>query len=187
MNEVLKTIKERFSCRSYTGDPVPTEKLDQIVTAALQAPTAIDAQRFRLIVITNKKLIEELDAQALELLKNEPNPTTYERIKSRGGAVYYNAPCMIIILKETDNAHGIVDSGVMVQTIALAASSLDINSVICAMANIPFWPKNEKADELKKKIGWQEGYDFAMGILLGQGNTTKEPHTLHPEKVHYVK
>lgn len=186
MNEVLQTIQNRFSCRSYTGEPIEQEKLDAIVKAALQSPTAMDAQRFKLIVITNKDIVDQLNEEALQVLKNDPDPSLYERIKSRGGVVYYNAPCMVLVLKDADSKHGICDSGIMVQTMSLAATSLGIDSVICAMAAIPFSDKSKKAAEYKKKVGWEEGQEFAMGILLGQGNMTKEPHAIRPEKVHYV-
>ncbi|MCL1994815.1 MAG: nitroreductase family protein [Defluviitaleaceae bacterium] len=187
MNEVLKTIQNRFSCRGYTGEPIEQEKLDAIVKAALQSPTAMDAQRFKLIVITNKDMVDQLNEAAMEVLKSDPNPAFYERIKSRGGKVYYNAPCMVLVLKDADSKHGICDSGIMVQTMALAATSLGVDSVICAMASIPFSDKSKNAAEYKSKVGWEADQEFAMGILLGQGNITKEPHTISPQKVHYVR
>ena len=39
MNESLKTLLERRSCRSYKPDPIPQEVLDQILEAGMYAPT----------------------------------------------------------------------------------------------------------------------------------------------------
>ena len=41
MNETLKTLMERRSCRSYKSDPVPAEILDQILEAGTFAATGM--------------------------------------------------------------------------------------------------------------------------------------------------
>ena len=40
MNEVLKNIQSRRSCRKYQADMVPQELIDQVVEAGLYAPSA---------------------------------------------------------------------------------------------------------------------------------------------------
>ena len=44
-------VKERYSVRSYKSDPVPGDKLEQVLEAARLAPTAANRQPFQLIVI----------------------------------------------------------------------------------------------------------------------------------------
>ena len=44
-------VKERYSVRSYKSDPVPGDKLEQVLEAARLAPTAANRQAFQLIVI----------------------------------------------------------------------------------------------------------------------------------------
>ena len=41
MNETLKTLKERRSCRSYRPDPVPAEILDRILEAGTYAASGM--------------------------------------------------------------------------------------------------------------------------------------------------
>ena len=41
MNETLKTLVERRSCRSYKPDPVPAEIMDQILEAGTYAATGM--------------------------------------------------------------------------------------------------------------------------------------------------
>ncbi|MBI4267521.1 MAG: nitroreductase family protein [Chloroflexi bacterium] len=43
-------VKKRYSVRAYRRDPVPDEKLQQILEAVRLAPTAANRQPFRLIV-----------------------------------------------------------------------------------------------------------------------------------------
>ena len=51
MNEVLKVIGSRYSCRSYTGEPVEKEKVEAIALAAVQSPSAVNRQAWKIIVI----------------------------------------------------------------------------------------------------------------------------------------
>ncbi|MCL1935620.1 MAG: nitroreductase family protein [Defluviitaleaceae bacterium] len=190
MNEVLKTIENRYSCRGYTGAPVEEEKIKLIAKAALHSPSAVNQQKWRLKIITNKKLIDRLSDEALEFLKNDPKSEgAYKRILDRGGICYYNAPCMILVLKdvseEVQKMNNLdIDCGILVQNMAIAATSLGLNNVIAAMTSLPF--KGENSQELKKLVGWSENLEFGIGFLVGYGNNSKEPHEIDWDKVEYI-
>jgi nitroreductase len=53
-------IRKRYSVRAYKADPVPDDKLRQVLEAAHLAPTAANRQPFRLIVIHTAGREEEL-------------------------------------------------------------------------------------------------------------------------------
>ncbi len=52
--------KKRYSVRAYKPDPVPDDKLQQVLEAARLAPTAANRQPFKLIVIHTAGREEEL-------------------------------------------------------------------------------------------------------------------------------
>ena len=56
----ISIAKKRYSCRSYSSQPVPNETIEQVLEAARIAPSAVNAQPFRLIVITDVSLREEV-------------------------------------------------------------------------------------------------------------------------------
>jgi len=58
--EFSKLIKERYSVRAYTPDPVEDEKLEKVLEAARLAPTAANRQPFQLLVIHTEGREEEL-------------------------------------------------------------------------------------------------------------------------------
>ncbi|MCL2619983.1 MAG: nitroreductase family protein [Defluviitaleaceae bacterium] len=186
MNEVLKVIEERFSCRGFIGDKIDEGKLKAIAKAALHAPSAINRQPWRLLVINDKSTVSRLDNAALTHMKEMEDQMYYNRIMERGGKVFYDAPCLFLILKEKDWKWGEMDAGIMTQNIALATHSLGLSSVIVAMAAFPF--QSKEAEELKKLIKWPEGdgWEFAMGVLVGEGINKKDPHEIDWEKVTFV-
>lgn len=184
MNEVLTTIQNRFSCRGYDGRPVEREKVEALAKAALQAPSAMNLQPWEIIVITDKTLIDELDAAAMHTLANAEDKSLFNRMAERGGKIFYNAPCLFLVMKDKSAKWADLDCGIVSQNIALAATSVGLDNVIVAMASIPFnGPNGEKYKQL---MGWPEGYEFGMGVCVGYGNTTKEPHEINLDKVRYI-
>ena len=183
MNETLKTITGRYSCRDFTGAALSDEQIKSIVEAALAAPSAMNRQPWHIIVVTDKALIDELDVEAMSILAAADDKSGYERIKSRGGKVYYNAPCMVLVVSN-GSGFAAMDCGILSQNAALAAASLGLGSVICGMAGIPL--SGPRGDELKKRLKFPDGYDFAISILVGAAKSRKEPHELDKGKVTYI-
>jgi len=183
MNDVLKTIAERNSCRNFSPAPINDEQVNALVKAALAAPSALNRQPWHIIAITNKPLIEEMDKYAMESIKTQ-NEEMYKRMMDRGGTIFYNAPCLIVIAKD-DTDYATLDCGIVSQNIALAAHSLGLGNVICGMARIPL--SGEKGDEFKKRINFPEGYTFGMSVCIGTAISGKEPHELDMNKVTYIK
>jgi len=58
--EFRELIERRYSARAYRPDPVPEEKLQQVLEAARLAPTAANRQAFRILVIRTRGREEEL-------------------------------------------------------------------------------------------------------------------------------
>lgn len=52
--------QNRFSCRKFTDKTVEREKIDLILKSALAAPTAVNKQPQKILVVTDKNLLEKL-------------------------------------------------------------------------------------------------------------------------------
>ena len=58
----LDVIMTRTSIRNFTGDPVSKEQLETILKAGMAAPTAMNVQPWRFVVVTDKDKIAEVFA-----------------------------------------------------------------------------------------------------------------------------
>lgn len=183
MNETLKTIFDRYSCRDFAPEPLTDEQVETLVKTALAAPSAMNLQPWHIIAVKDKLLIEELDAEIMSFVEAQGGEF-YERMKARGGKALYNAPCMIIIAKDDSKDSAVLDCGIATQNIALAAHSMGLASVICGMMRIPL--NGEKGAEFTKRLKLPEGYSFGMSVLLGNAKSGKEPHELDMNKVTYI-
>ena len=183
MNEVIKAIRERNSCRDFNGAPLTGEQVKTLVEAALAAPSGMNRQPWHVIVVTDKDMIDELDAGCMKTLAAAEDKSGYERIMSRGGKIFYNAPFMMIVTTGREGGSP-MDCGILSENVALAAHSLGLGNVICGMAGIPF--SGAGASEAKKKFKFPEGHEFSIAVLAGAANSGKAPHELDMAKVTYI-
>ena len=58
--DALQAIRTRRSIRVYQDKPVPEELVQQILTAAMYAPSAGDARPWQFVVITDCKLLRQI-------------------------------------------------------------------------------------------------------------------------------
>ena len=52
---VMQNILARKSVRSYTGDTIPAAVMEQLLRAAMAAPSGMDARPWQVVVLTNKE------------------------------------------------------------------------------------------------------------------------------------
>ena len=181
MNGTLKTIAERYSCRDFADTPLTDEQIKLLVDAALASPSAMNRQPWQINVITDKSFIEEMDADGMKALAEAEDKTTYERFMQRGGTLYYNAPCMFLILKKPGTD---LDIGIVSENISLAASALGLGNVICGMAAIPF--NGAKAETFRQKAGFIDGWEFGMTVLVGYAEKPGNPHEPDMSKIRFI-
>lgn len=178
MNEVLNVIKNRYSCRDFNGETIENEKIEALALAAIQAPSAMNRQAWQIVVIKDKNLIDQMDHYAMEELKNREDKSLYERMMSRGGKLFYNASVVIVVAIEEGKK---LDCGIVVENIALAATSLGLGNCICGMASLPL-----SSEEYSKKI-IPEGYVFGTSILVGYATNDEGcPHEPDMSKITYI-
>ena len=181
MNETLNVIAKRYSCRAYDGRLPEKSMLEAIALAAVQAPSGMNRQPWQIVILTNKSFIEEMDEEGMKILSEAEDKTAYERFMSRGGKLFYNAPCMFLILQKSGSD---LDSGIVSQNIALASSSLGLGNVICGMARIPF--NGAKGESYKARAGFSDSWEFGMAVLVGYAEKPGTPHEADMSKIRFL-
>jgi len=183
MTETIKSIRDRNSCRDFADTPLTDEQIKLLVESALAAPSGLNMQPWHVTVITNKDFIEELDKEGVAVLAADEDKSYYNRVMGRGGKMFYNAPCMIAVSAD-GSKWSQIDSGILCQNIALTAQSIGLGSCIVGLLRMPLI--SARGDEFKKRMKFPEGYELALGVLVGNVKTGKEPHELEFNRVSYV-
>ncbi|MBR5497579.1 MAG: nitroreductase [Clostridia bacterium] len=117
MNEILKNIRTRRSCRKFRDEMISNEILDEIISAGLYAPSAMNTQLWQITVVKNDEKIVSLQ----KAVANALDRPDYHR--------FYGAPVFIIVTVPEDYRHGAVDTACVLENMFLAAHSLGVASV----------------------------------------------------------
>ena len=134
MNETLKVLETRRSCRKFKPDMVKDEELDAILRAGTYAATGMGKQSPIIIVIKDRQQREALaDAN--------------RRVGGwdKGFDPFYGAPVVLIVLAKKDISTHVYDGSLVMGNLMIAAESLGVASIWIHRAK-------EEFELLKKKI-----------------------------------
>jgi nitroreductase len=59
---MIDAIAKRYSCRAYKDEPIDEDVIEEIVTAGMRAPSAVNRRPWHIIVVTDAELREQLAA-----------------------------------------------------------------------------------------------------------------------------
>lgn len=174
-NSILETIAARSSVRAFTGQKLSAGQLELLTDAALAAPSGMNNQPWRVVAVTNEELLKDIEKACFEHFKEKNMQAVLDRLESRGGTLFYNAPAVIFV-PVTGNAK--MDAGILVQNIALAAKSIGLDSVIIGLSGVIFgdgvW---------EERLQFPEGYEYGISIAVGYAEKEFKPHELDRSKV----
>ncbi|MGN1344589.1 MAG: nitroreductase family protein [Traorella sp.] len=186
INETLMNLSKRFSCGAFESSSLEKEKIDAIVQAALHSPSGTNAQPYRIVIVTNQALLQEMETETMQMMAQTPAyKGFYEMVQSSNMKLFYDAPCMIVLPIDSKNPYSKYDCGIVAQSIAIAAQSLGVASHIIAINELVF--EGDKASYFKEKMYFPENYEFGLAILLGYAKKEKEPHKIDLSKLIYVE
>ena len=168
---VLENILSRKSVRQYTAEPVSEEHIQTLLKAAMAAPSAVNYQPWRFVVVTER---EQLNAMA-EVLP-------FARMLKQ-------APLAIIVCGETlwfegkENIFWQQDCSAATQNLLLAAEALGLGAVWTGV-----YPDPQRSAELSAFLGLPETVQPLCAIPIGHpAGDDKPKDKWKPENIHYGK
>ncbi len=159
--DFLELAEKRYSCRKFQDKPVEEDKINALLKAAQLAPTAVNFQPQRILVLTDKNKIDSLDANKC---------TRYT----------FNAPLLMVVCYDTkkswkrkyDNAdEGIVDASIVTTHMMLEATALGLAST---------WVGSFNPVIAKSVLNIPDSYNVVA--LLPIGYPAEEPSDKHASR-----
>jgi nitroreductase len=178
-NPFIQMIKERRSVRSYDEKPIKKEILEEIIQAGKYAPSAMNKQPWKFIVITDKKVINDLSNRVRKelqkiLKKRFISQFKFKELKdeqllhhvaafafSEKDIIFFGAPALVFILT-TDSLFFNESCACCAENMMLAAHSLGVGSCWIGFASVLGMNKN-----IMDSIGIPEDYLIAAAIVFG--------------------
>lgn len=168
MEETLAVIFKRRSIRKFTQQPVEKEKIRLLLEAAMAAPTAMNAQPWEFVVITEQEVLAKIHG-TLVFARN-------------------TAPAAICVLgssrmqrNKVGDKFWVQDCSVATENILLAATALGLGSVWIGVHPITIFTR-----QVSSILNLPRGVTPLNLIFFGYPAETKEPRTQYEEKrVHW--
>ena len=141
MNEILKTLMERRSVRSYKEEQVPEDILQQILEAGEYAPSGMGMQSAVMVVVRDKDTINQISRMNAAVMGNDGDP-------------FYGAPTVVIVFGDSTRGTYVEDGSLVMGNLMNAAASLGVDSCWIHRAKEVFL--SEEGKTLMKKWGLGE-------------------------------
>jgi len=160
--EVLESIRQRRSIRTFTPQQISESELQKILEAGQYAPSARNEQPCHFTVVQNKELQSKINQVIQKVFLTSGDPVFSERAKAADFSPFYHAPTLIIVSADAKVVAPEADSSLALGNMFLAAHALGIGSVWIHSLRSLF--NSEEGKALNKELKIPEGY-----VIYGSG------------------
>lgn len=175
MNDTLKVLEKRRSCRNFKPDMIPEETLEQIVRAGTYAPTGMGKQSPIILAMTNKELRDQLSEENRKIMG------TPERMDS-----FYGAPVILVALANKAVLTHVYDGSLVMGNLMNAAESLGVASIWVHRAKEEF--ESDFGKKILADLGIRGEYEGIGHYALGYAvESAKEADARKENYVYYVR
>ena len=146
-------VKQRYSVRKYDSRPIEAEKLTAILEAGRLAPTAVNYQPQRILVVQGEDM---------------------EKMKGCSPCIFGAPVCMVVCYDKnaswksrSGREIGDVDGGIVMTQMMYQAEELGIGSLIVGIY---------KENLLRERFAIPENLEIVALLILGYASEDCEPH-----------
>lgn len=179
MNETLKTISQRYSCRDYQDKMLTDEELSVILNAGIQAPSAMNRQLCEVFAITDKKIIDELANAIIQVSieRGDEKPIDHH--------FTYHAPILVIVSGPEYDSRRKEDGSCMLENMFIAATSLQIGS--CWINQLRDTQDIDIVRNFLTRLGIPVNHKVVGCAALGYPNQQSVPKEKNSNRIHVIK
>jgi nitroreductase len=161
-------LRNRRSIRDFEDKDVAIETVQEILTESCLSPSSGNRQEWRFVIVNNREWIKRIsdDSKGNILKEIESNPDAYmsrykEALENEQFNVFYNAPCLIIILGPEDNHTLEIDCSLIACYLMFSAAQRGLGTCWIGLGTYIRDP------ELVKDLGIKEDLRIVAPIILG--------------------
>ena len=171
MNETLKVLETRRSCRNFKPDMISEDELNAVIRAGTYAATGMGKQSPIIIAVTDRKLRDELAEENRKIGG-----------WGEGFDPFYGAPVILIVLAKKDVWTHVYDGSLVMGNLMNAAESLGIASIWIHRAKEEF--ESDFGKGILAKLGISDEYEGIGHCALGYA--AEPANEAAPRKSDYV-
>jgi len=184
--DVIDALYHRRAIRDFTEEPIAKEQVDQLINAAIQAPNAMDRQRWAFVVLRDRALLKRISDEAknltLAMMGSAPHMAPFRAHLLRADFnIFYNAPTLLLICGTEDDRFVEQDCCLAAANFMLAAHARGLGT--CWIGFAEAWLSQAEA---KKELGIPAHYRPIAPIILGRPRSQPPAPERHRPDVVWV-
>jgi nitroreductase len=171
MNPALHFIFNRRSIRKYENKAIPDEMFNDLLEAAMAAPSAVAKDPWHFLLIRERKTLDKI-------VKILPS-----------GQMLRQAPAAVIICGDINKAN-INDVSYLLQDLSAAAENLLLAATALGLGScwLGVHPRPDRLDGIRSLFSLPENIIPMCGVALGWPAEKPAPRTrFNPDRVHLEK
>jgi nitroreductase len=186
--EFKELVKKRRSCRAFSADEVPKEKLDAVIEAACWAPSPLNLQPWEFVVITQPKVktrIREIAEEARRTVVDQSGPAWTAKYDMR---FLEDAPVLIAVT--CDPSRGGLGDFFGQRHGSLQAASAAVQNLLLAAADEGLgglWFTFFAPEKMKSILDVPENMEIAAIVPLGYPAGTAQDVPRKSARVYHQK
>lgn len=180
MNDILDIEKMRYTVRSYSDKELEKQKLDKILEAGRWAPTAVNYQPQRIIVLNNDETLIKVKEFTTFGYNEDYAKLTKECVDEAKSKMsyHYNAPTALLVCydkevcwKHPENgaSSGEIDATIVTTHMMLEAAAIGVGSS---------WISYFDKEKAKKFLNLPENIEPVVLLLLGYPTEESKPNNI---------
>ncbi|MBE6608928.1 MAG: diguanylate cyclase [Ruminococcaceae bacterium] len=149
---VIKSLKERRSVRSYKSEQITDEMLDIILEVGTFAPTGRNLQSPLMVAVRDKETIKKLSEMNAAVMGSDRDP-------------FYGAPCVVVVFADPSVYTYIEDGSLVMGNLLNAAYACGLGGCWIHRAKEVF--ETQAGKKLMREWGVDEKYVGIGNCILG--------------------
>lgn len=168
--ELFEAIRGRRSVRAFKPEPVSRELLNQLVEAAILAPSAVNEQPWHFTIITNRAALDNIASSAkacmLEDVAEQPDHFR-QTLSDAQFHIFYHAPALVVISAASGTRWAVEDCTLAAENLMLAAHALGLGT--CWIGFAQRWLETVEG---RAALGFADGEQAVAPIIVGHPKTS---------------
>ncbi len=166
---VLDSLKERRSVRSFKDTPVEKELLDKLLEVGTYAPTGMNRQSPLMVAVSDSETVKKLSKLNASVMGSDRDP-------------FYGAPCVIVVFADSTVGTHVEDGSLVMGNLLNGAHALGLGACWIHRAKEVF--DGEEGKKLMREWGVDEKYVGIGNCIVGY--TQGDYPVLRPRKDGYI-
>ena len=174
--EFSELLKKRRSIRLYQEKDVSTELVKEVIAEASLAPSSGNGQPWKFIIVNDREMIKRISDESKSALladidknPNSPAKKYEDTLKNDAFNVFYNAPCLVLIVGEKKFRSLAIDCTLAATYFMFSATAKGLGTCWIGLGS------HVLDDKLRSEIGLTDGLSIVAPIVIGYPEMIPDP------------